>query len=427
MPHLALLIAIAAFSAQEPTARELIERHDREKSPVWAEGNRATFFYRGEAEQVTLVMSGEFKPLRRLEGTDVWTVSIERPELSSGVFSYAFFAGKKGEMPFNPASPLRFEVWTGPKAPPAPVVAKELKGVDKMLDLESEALGEKRKIKIYLPPGHDRSKSYPVIYAADGMTNAEILEPLILAGKVRPIIVVGVLPGAYQGDRAQPYEIKRDLRACEYLPEIDPTRFAKHEKFFCEEVRAWAENELGAAREQNNRAIYGVSNGARFAVEMGMRHPELFGHVFGFSVASASDSKNLVAAARIRVEPGKVPHFRLAAGKWEASFHKMTSALAEKLKNENVPVVFESRVAGHDDLMWRQELVSAALATFATQPHTTRTVTVAPPLGCWLDQKDKKTVVQFESARCIFAKLGEADSARFARAAYGPRKISIQS
>ncbi len=177
-------------------------------------------------------------------------------------------------------------------------MAKDLKGVDKMLELESKALGEKRKIKIYLPPGHDRAKSYPVIYAADGMTNAEILEPLILAGKVRPIVVVGVLSGTYQGDRAQPYDIKRDLRACEYLPEIDPARFAKHEKFFCDEVRAWAEKELGATRNQNERAIHGVSNGARFAVEMGMRHPELFGHVFAFSVASSTGLKGLEPTAR---------------------------------------------------------------------------------------------------------------------------------
>jgi acyl carrier protein len=348
MPHLALLIAIVAFSAQEPTARELIERHDREMSPVWADGNRATFFYRGEAEQVTLVMSGEFKPLVRLQGRDdVWTVSLERP-----------------------ARPLRFEVWTGPQAPPAPAVAKPLKGVDKMLELESKALGEKRKIKIYLPPGHDRSNSYPVIYAADGMTNAEILEPLIVAGKVRPVVVVGVLPGNYRGDRAQAYDIKRDLRACEYLPEIDPTRFAKHEKFFCEEVLAWAEKEFGASREQNDRAVHGVSNGARFAVEMGLRHPDLFGHVFGFSVASTTSSEGLAAAARVPVAPGKLPHFRLAAGKWEASFHKLTSSLAEELKSRRVPVVFNSRAAGHDDAMWRQELVAAALEVFGKEAPT---------------------------------------------------------
>jgi enterochelin esterase-like enzyme len=366
-----LFIAGVALSTQEPTARELIERHTRETTAVWADGDRATFYYQGEAEQVTVILSGEFKPLHRLEGSDVWTASFERPGLPKGVLSYAFSVGKKGDPPFNPINPtrpLRFEVWTGPQAPPAPEVAKELKGVEKMLDRDSKALGEKRKIKIYLPPGHNPSKSYPVIYAADGMTNSEILEPLIIAGKIRPIIVVGVLPGTYLGDRAKPYDISQDPRAREYLPEIDPERFTKHEIFFCEEVRGWAENELGASREQEERAVHGVSNGARFAVEMGLRHPELFGHVFGFSVASSTGPKGLEAAARPPAGASKLPHFRLAAGTWETSFHKLTSGLAEQLKSQSLPVVFDSRVAGHDGLMWRQELIAAVLAAFRKDP-----------------------------------------------------------
>jgi enterochelin esterase-like enzyme len=291
-------------------------------------------------------------------------VSVERPELAKGVFSYAFSTGKKGDPPFTPGQPLKFEVWTGPEAPPAPVVAKELKGVEKMLDLESKILGEKRKVKIYLPPGHDRSRSYPVIYAADGMTNAEVVEPLIVGEKVRPLVVVGVLNGPYQGDRSKPYDIKQDLRAREYLPEVDEDRFAKHEKFFCEEVRAWAEKELGASRARQDCAVQGVSNGARFAVEMGMRHPDIFGHVFGFSVASSSPSSDLTASARRRLAPNELPRFHLAAGTWESGFHKLTSSLADELKKLGAPVVFDSRVSGHDDAMWRQELVAAVLMSF---------------------------------------------------------------
>ena len=193
------------------------------------------------------------------------------------------------------------------------------------------------------------------------MTNGEILEPLILAGKLRPLIVVGVLNGPYQGDRAKPYDIKADLRACEYLPGVDDVRFAKHEKFFCEEVRSWAETELGASKLPEDRAVQGVSNGGRFAVEMGMRHPELFGHVFGFSVAATSDSDGLTAVARLKTAAVKPPRFYLAAGKWEPSFHRLTLRLAGELKKLNVPVEFASRVSGHDDAMWRQELVSVAL------------------------------------------------------------------
>ena len=359
----ALLVPALLGSGQEPTAAELIKRHEREKSPVWADGEKATFFFRGDAEQVFLILSGEAKPLRRVPESDVWTISLDRPELAKGTFSYTFLPGKNGDPPIQPGRRLNFAVWTGPLAPKAPVVAKELKGVEKILDLDSKYLGEKRKFKIYLPPGHDRFRSYPVIYAADGMTNGEILEPLIIAGRVRPLIVVGVQSGKYQGDPAKPYEIKKDIRACEYLPGVDDDRFAKHEKFFCEEVRSWSEAELGASKETAERAIHGVSNAGRFAVEMGMRHPELFGSVFGFSVASSSESEDMTTNASFQAG-GKIPRFYLAAGKWETGFHKLTSRLADSLKTRRVSVVFDSRVSGHDDAMWRQELVAAVEKTF---------------------------------------------------------------
>jgi hypothetical protein len=143
MTHLALhalLIAALASNSQNPSARDLIDRHTREKSAVWADGDRATFFFQGDAEQVMLLISGEARPLPRFPDSDVWTISINRPGLAKAVFSYAFSPGKKGDPPFKPGQPLRFEVWTGPLAPPAPAVAKELKGVERMLDLESKNL-----------------------------------------------------------------------------------------------------------------------------------------------------------------------------------------------------------------------------------------------------------------------------------------------
>src|SRR5262245_46405078 len=87
---------------QEPTARELIARFEKEKSPVWADGDTATFFFRGEAEQVLLMVGGERKELRRLPDSDVWTVKVTRPELAKGVFTYALLPGKKGEPLLKP-------------------------------------------------------------------------------------------------------------------------------------------------------------------------------------------------------------------------------------------------------------------------------------------------------------------------------------
>jgi hypothetical protein len=90
------------------------------------------------------------------------------------------------------------------------------------------------------------------------------------AGKIRPVMVVAANSGGYLGDptsRGQ-YDPKRDLRLMEYLPGVNADRFAHHERFFCDELSAWAEKEFGASRQRTDCAVYGVSNGARFAVEI---------------------------------------------------------------------------------------------------------------------------------------------------------------
>src|SRR5947209_4725768 len=71
----------AKSDKKSPTAQALMERHAKEKSPVWADGDMATFFFRGEAEEVTLAIGGETKKLRRLPDSDVWTLTVQRPGL----------------------------------------------------------------------------------------------------------------------------------------------------------------------------------------------------------------------------------------------------------------------------------------------------------------------------------------------------------
>jgi enterochelin esterase-like enzyme len=357
---LALVMPARLGIEPPPTAQALIERQAKEKAPVWVDGDTATFFYRGEADQLSLVLGGETLHLQRLPDSDVWTLRVQRPDLERGLFTYALIPARKGQPAPKPGERVTFHTWRGPKAPPAPDVVRELKGTERTASIESKALGEKRAVRVYLPPGHDKTRPYPVVYATDGRLNADVLEPLITSGKVRPVIVVATSSGGYLGKRdgAGEYDVRKDLRALEYIPRLDPDHFAKHERFFCEEVLAWAERELGASTERQDRAVFGCSNGARFAVEMGLRHPELFGNVFAFSVAGA---RQFEAPGRRE----RSPTYYLAAGTWEKAFHKMTADVAEKLKAGQAPVVLTSRVAGHDEAMWRDEFAAAVQQTFA--------------------------------------------------------------
>jgi hypothetical protein len=127
---------------------------------------------------------------------------------------------------------LSIQRWRGPEALPAPARAEPLKGELKTFDFESKALGATRKVRVYVPPGHDRTKSYHVIYATAGNDGAHVLEPLITSGKVPPLIVVAASSGEYLGDRAAGYDPKKGVRSMEYRTGEDPERYAKHETFF---------------------------------------------------------------------------------------------------------------------------------------------------------------------------------------------------
>ena len=345
--------------AEPPGAQALIERQRREKSPVWADGDTVTFFYRGQADQVDVIFGGDIRALNRVADSDVWTLSVTLTDLERAVFSYRFILTAKDRPAERAAEPA---VWRGPKAPPAAAECADLKGTLQQFEVASRVLDSTRKVTVYRPPGHDPKKASPVVYAADGEAIdrfARVVEPLIAAGQVPPVVLIGVHSGGYVGGTPdfKKYDAQKDLRAQEYFPGLNPKRFSDHESFFCTEVPAWAERRFGVSSEKAGRVVFGYSNGGRFAVEMGLRHPHLFGHVFGFSVAG-NGTFDFGAGRK------ELPRFHLKAGTWETSFHRCTSRLADQLKERGASVRFATRVGGHDTALWRDEFAAALVEAF---------------------------------------------------------------
>ena len=238
------------------------------------------------------------------------------------------------------------------------VEASQLRGSIKTIAIESQALGARRKLTVYMPPNLVRGKASRVVYAADGERierYARVLEPLILLGKVPPIVLIAAHSGGYLGGPdSKGYDTKKDLRAQEYFPGINSERFAKHESFFCSEVVAWAEREWNVSAEAKDRALFGYSNGARFVFEMAIRHPDRFGSVLAFSVPGGGPI-TLPNAFKTRT------HFYLEAGTWEPQFQAYTSRLAETLRKSDVTALLRLRVGGHDEAIWRGICRRAAL------------------------------------------------------------------
>lgn len=321
-------------------AKKLTERGEG----VWRDGDDVVFCWRGSAPAVR-VWFGIVMAMDHLDGTDLWVLVVRIRDLDRGAFSYRFLPEGDGERSWGEPP----GTWRSPDAPPAPLVAQTLVGELRTVELDSAALGERRRLHVYLPPDHDRRDPVGVLYATDGRVSAELIEPLILAGRIPPIVSVGVPFGEDPG---------ADRRAQEYLPGFNPERFEAHRRFFVEEVSVWAEAELGVAAGRKFRSVFGVSNGAAFAAAMGVRHPEHFGTIIAFSLA--------ITGAAPTWEPDEAPRHYLCAGSLEEGFERGTRQWAEIVRAAGAEVVHRSWVSGHDPLMWDGELPRALEWTYGS-------------------------------------------------------------
>ena len=253
LPLLAWAGATTLAVDDPPDAAALTERFQREKSPVWADGEKVTFFFRGEAESVRIIAGGDIKALVQIPASDVWTLELVLPGLERAVISYSISAiTKSGHAKAPPTSPTK-GTWRGPKAPPSASSVSKIRGLLKTFDIDSKALEARRRLTVYFPPGFEPGRASRVVYAADGegaYAYAQILEPLITSGRIPSTLLVGVHSGGYKGGAdLRSYDTKKDMRAQEYFPGLDVELFAKHETFFCSEVAAHAEREWKVGRD----------------------------------------------------------------------------------------------------------------------------------------------------------------------------------
>ncbi len=132
---------------------------------------------------------------------------------------------------------------------------------------------DRRDAYIYLPPDYSPQARYPVLYLLhgfwgepssfiDGLHFAQIADPLVRNGDVRPFIAVmppGGLPSGSKSERAKG----------EWA--------GPSEDFIVHTVVPWTSAHLPTIRSERARAIAGVSAGAFGAVDIALRHLGLFG------------------------------------------------------------------------------------------------------------------------------------------------------
>jgi enterochelin esterase-like enzyme len=330
-------------------ANELIKRARAESSPVWIDNGKVTFFHRVEADSVQVKFTTQTKPMKRISGSDVWTCQVALPGADKGMMSYRFLASAMGK-PVGGGGP---RLWRGPNAPSPLPMKSTLAGSVEHHEFESRSLDESRMVSVYLPR-HLGEIAF-VVYMSDGdavESYARVLEPFIDSGELPCIAIVGTHSGVYRGElELNRDDIRRNVRALEYVPSLDPNRFSQHEMFFTQEVISWAEEQYSLPSSVDSRVVFGFSNGGSFAATMGIRHPDLFGSVIACAIAG--DRYDLSSYPKLTNQ------FFLVTGTWDTRFHSNVQYLYKTLKKSKVKCKLAVRVAEHDGTMWQEEFIAA--------------------------------------------------------------------
>ncbi len=156
----------------------------------------------------------------------------------------------------------------------------------------SNLLHHARNVIVYLPPGYDQEheRRYPVLYMHDGQNlfdgdtafirgndwkMGRTAEDLILAGKMEPIIIVGIWnTGVHRMD--------------EYTPSVDGGvgqggKLQVYGKFIVEELKPFIDGHYRTRPEQEFTGIGGSSLGGLAALLLGLHHSEVFSRVASVS------------------------------------------------------------------------------------------------------------------------------------------------
>jgi enterochelin esterase-like enzyme len=347
------------------TAQEIQTRLAGKRTAWWREGDQYIVVAKRDTDQAYLCCSAR----GRLDhiADDLWALRLRIVDLDRALINVIV----------EPEEDNPYDVYRGPLAPPAPVVADKLQGRVYILDVKSAYLAAPRRMLVYTPLGFDPAKKYPVVYMADGQLRGDtpgFIEPLILKGELPPMVLVATWFG-------MPPDGTDVLRSKEYLMDWpDGTDdFINHEDFLLKEVMPYVEKNFGASNDPKQRIITGYSSGAAWAVTMGLLHPDIFPNVIAqsmvwtgpmeqrgsaMSASMGADSVSFAPSERPTdiyaryLQNSTATRFYLSAGTLEPVFYAVTTHFADEARAAGHQVQFEKSISGHTQVAWKAILVN---------------------------------------------------------------------
>jgi putative tributyrin esterase len=199
---------------------------------------------------------------------------------------------------------------SGSAAPPPTAAGKVV-----TTRFDSAALGVEKDVVVYLPAGYDTSgKRYPVYYYLHGLggdetnwTDGGKLDETADALGIEAIIVMPDGDDGFYADSAKPVDFDACMKdgAGLFFPERKRkdtcVRASKYETYITEDLVSYIDTTYRTLATREGRAIAGLSMGGFGALQLGMRHPDMF-----VAAASHSGVDALLYGGPIPYAKGKV-------------------------------------------------------------------------------------------------------------------------
>ncbi len=230
----------------------------------------------------------------------------------------------------------------------------------------SEAIGEERRMFVYLPYGYNPKNEYPVLYLHHGGGDDEqswvdmgragqILDNMIAAGKVEPMIVV--IPNLFDNMiAARTVTAPLTLESVNFKPKRDDElkHCGKYYDDLFGSIIPFIESNYNIKPGRDSRAISGLSMGGGFTLYVMQHRPDAFGYwaLMGAGLWEDDDPIEVLT-------PLNNTGYRLL---WTGTGTKdMTMDKYQKLKNGldslGMSYVYFDSQDGHNWRSWRRDLV----------------------------------------------------------------------
>src|ERR1035437_7653096 len=278
-------------------------------------------------------------------------------------------APQAGEATPRQARPAQSIVLGGDDKPAFPPA---LEGFDKkrdgiatgkieMVEYDSKSVGNKRKMKVYTPPGYSAKKKYPVLYLLHGIGGAEtewykqgapdvILDNLYADKKLVPMIVVLPNGRAQANDRAE-----GNIYAA-------APAFATFEQDLFKDLIPFIQSKYSTQTNRENRALAGSSMGGGQSLNFGLAHLDAFAWIGGFSCAP-----NTKMPEQLVPDPAKANEMLkllwISGGDQDGLIH-FGQRTHVYLKEKNVKHIWNVDSGGHDFAVWKNNLYQFAQLIF---------------------------------------------------------------